>query len=159
MPGRHGSIAERFWPKVDKRPDGGCWLWTAGLRESGYGAFKVGTGMQRQAHRIAYELLVGSIPAGFQLDHMCHNEDLMCTGRGRDCLHRRCVNPAHLKPVTSRENLLNGHTITASKAAQTHCIHGHEFTLENTRVRKNGTRNCRTCNAIWDQLRQPRGGR
>jgi hypothetical protein len=47
--------------------------------------------------------------------------------------------------VTPRENLMRGQTITATKAAQTHCVHGHEFDEANTRVRANGTRQCRAC--------------
>lgn len=153
------TIEMRFWQKVDvcgpipaHRPDlGPCWIWTAGLNAYGYGAFNT-PGFQWKAHRFAYELLVGRIPEGKQLDHTCHNGDPDCPG-SRRCLHRRCVNPFHLEPVTHRENLLRGQTVTASKAAQTHCIWGHEFTPENTRVRKNGTRNCRVCDRTSSLLR------
>ncbi len=82
---------ERFWAKVDRSGPGGCWLWTASTRE-GYGYFGLGRrdeGMV-DAHRFAYELLVGPIPAGLEIDHLCRV--------------RRCVNPPHLEAVTSAEN-------------------------------------------------------
>ena len=88
-----------FWARVDRSggPDA-CWPWLDHINECGYGMFYGG---QRRAHRIAYQLLVGLIPPGLELDHTCHTE--ACPG-GRECLHRRCVNPAHLEPVTKSEN-------------------------------------------------------
>jgi len=106
--------------------DNGCWEWQLGLTKGGYGTYRNTT-----AHRWVYEQLVGSIPAGLQLDHLCRV--------------RHCVNPDHVEPVTPRENLMRGETLTAARAVQTHCIHGHEFTLENTRVKPNGCRECKTC--------------
>jgi hypothetical protein len=104
----------------------------AGRVGRGYGACYV-DGKQRPAHCRSYELLRGDIPEGMDLDHLCRN--------------RLCVNPDHLEPVTRRENLLRSPiTLTALKAAQTHCIHGHAFTSENTKIRPNGTRLCITCN-------------
>jgi hypothetical protein len=116
---------KRFWSKVDK--SGECWVWTGGHRTSnGYGRFQpTYPGPTIVAHRIAYELLVGPIPEGLQLDHLCRN--------------RLCVNPAHLEPVTLIENI--------RRARPTHCKHGHEFTPENTiSVRSRpGRRHCRKC--------------
>lgn len=89
---RH-PLAERFWSKVDR--DGGpdcCWPWLA-ARANGYGKFYVDGRMVR-AHRFAYELLVGPIPEGLVLDHLC--------------AVTFCVNPAHLEPVTQRENARRG---------------------------------------------------
>lgn len=81
-----------FWTTVDKRPDG-CWVWTAHGNNRGYGRFRVG-GRQAYAHRVAYELRNGPIPPGLTIDHLCRN--------------KMCVNPAHLEPVTLRENALRG---------------------------------------------------
>ncbi|MEW1813261.1 HNH endonuclease signature motif containing protein [Pseudarthrobacter phenanthrenivorans] len=83
------SIEERFWAKVDK--SGECWIWTAARYGSGYGAFRVSPEIgTRAAHRCAWELSRGEIPPGKFLDHMCHN--------------RPCVNPAHLRVVSNKEN-------------------------------------------------------
>lgn len=95
-------IKDRFWTKVDKTD--GCWLWTGAL-SNGYGQVGIAGGATTEyAHRWAYEQLVGAIPRGMQLDHLCHNADASCPG-GASCAHRRCVNPAHLEPVTNVENM------------------------------------------------------
>lgn len=95
------AASARFWSKVDKdhgKPldlrdlSTGCWEWVAGT-SWGYGQFSL-QGGNIQAHRYAYELLVGPIPEGLDIDHLC-----MC---------RRCVNPAHLEPVTRGENNVRG---------------------------------------------------
>ncbi|TDD77726.1 HNH endonuclease [Actinomadura rubrisoli] len=82
-------------------------------------------------HRFVYESLVGPIPEGLVLDHLCRV--------------RACCNPAHLEPVTDRVNILRGASITAANARKTHCDHGHEFTSQNT-YRHRGRRLCRACN-------------
>jgi hypothetical protein len=82
----------------------GCWLWQGPLTAGGYGTTTaVGKKGPAKAHRVAYEVLVGPIPDGLHLDHLCHNADLDCPG-GRSCVHRRCVRPDHLEPVTLDEN-------------------------------------------------------
>src|SRR6266576_3456485 len=101
---------QRFWAKVDRRGSEECWPWQAN-RGRGYGNVWIAGRMYR-AHRVAYELLIGPIPEGLTLDHLCRN--------------RGCVNPAHLEPVTSRENTLRGEGISANNARKTHCKHGHE---------------------------------
>ncbi|HEV2928117.1 MAG TPA: HNH endonuclease signature motif containing protein, partial [Propionibacteriaceae bacterium] len=112
------EVAARFWAKVDRSggPDA-CWPWTANRMDSGYGRYSI-DGRSKLAHRISYELSVGSIPDGLQIDHLCRNKP--------------CVNPTHLEAVTQRENLLRGDTVPARNAARTHCANGHEFTPENT---------------------------
>ena len=146
MPKRTGTvprpIAERFWEKVNKTGD--CWIWT-GSTNHGYGQFYVnGKPTPGRAHRVAYELAIGPIPNGLELDHLCHNRDKSCMG-GETCLHRACVNPDHLQPATHRLNGLRGRSVAAVHAAKTHCIRGHEFTPANTDVRPRGSRRCRTC--------------
>ena len=122
----------RFWPKVVEQADG-CWLWAASKNLDGYGRFLL-NGKIVLAHRYAYELLVGPIPDGLQLDHLCRV--------------RHCVYPPHLEPVTSRENILRGEGITAKESRKTHCAHGHAFDEANTyhRPSRPQGRYCRTCN-------------
>lgn len=83
------AAQERFWNKVQKGGDGECWMWYGALMSTGYGTFGVAHNNQL-AHRVAYELTIGPIADGLTLDHLCRN--------------RRCVNPAHLEPVTLGEN-------------------------------------------------------
>ena len=82
------SDSERFWSAVDKGSD--CWLWLRSTSGGGYGLFTPSKKGFVKAHRFAYEDVVGPIPEGLHLDHVCRN--------------RLCVNPAHLKPVTQQEN-------------------------------------------------------
>ena len=138
----NGSVSDRLWPKVDRSggPDA-CWTWLA-CRRSGYGLFWVG-GKGLQAHRVAYELLVGPIPEGLSIDHLCRN-----TG---------CVNPAHLEPVTHKENVLRGVGQMAVNARKTHCLRGHLFDEENTYVAKaNYRRLCRECRRMHQMERRAR---
>jgi hypothetical protein len=139
---RDETPTERFWLYVDKDGPGGCWLWTKALNIHGYGKFSL-AGRSVPAHRCAYALFVGPVPEGLDIDHTCHNIDADCAG-GRTCLHRRCVNPAHLEPVTPRENVLRGRTFVADNVAKTHCPKGHPYDEANTRRYKGG-RVCRAC--------------
>lgn len=127
-----GTAEERFWAKVEKQ-EGGCWLWTGAITSHGYGQFKV-DGRLVGAHRFAYELLVGPIPLGLTLDHLCRI--------------RHCVNPSHLEAVTNRENTLRGEGITARAARVTHCPQSHPYDLFNTYVSPRGDRRCRICARI-----------
>ncbi len=108
----------------------GCWIWTGTITNVGYGIFSP-IGRRCAAHRWSYEQLIGPIPEGLELDHLCRN--------------RRCVNPMHLEPVTHRENIMRGTSPRAAQAKQTHCKWGHPFDEANTYRRTNGGRGCRIC--------------
>lgn len=131
------SYVERFWVKVNKEgpiPDycpelGPCWLWTGALnKRTGYGNFGK---PQKLPHRVAYELCVGPIPEGLELDHLCRI--------------RHCVNPTHLEPVTTQVNQLRSTSVSARNAVKTHCDNGHLFDEKNTLISR-GRRTCRACN-------------
>lgn len=99
------TVEQRFWARVEKGD--ACWRWLgANDKKTGYGSFSQG-GRTTSAHRLAYELTVGPVPAGLVLDHLCHNADSGCPG-GRTCAHRSCVRPDHLEPVTQSINVLRG---------------------------------------------------
>lgn len=128
-------LEERLWAKVDRSDEAGCWLWTAARSTGGYGLFWA-DGRLQHAHRVAYELEVGPIPEGYELDHVAE----------RGCVHRHCVNPAHLEPVTHKENIRRSdHNGGRHWAEKTHCPKGHPYDEGNTFVNARGSRECRTC--------------
>lgn len=131
--------SERFWEKVvmdgplpSHAPElGPCWLWNAQLDRDGYGVFTLRHHVPVRAYRFAYELLIGTIPSGLQIDHLCRV--------------RGCVNPLHLEPVTCQVNVLRSDGLAAQNAKVTHCPQGHPYDNANT-ILKADRRVCRTCN-------------
>jgi hypothetical protein len=120
---------ERFWAKVDRRDPDDCWLWiTPSVRGYGYFHFE---GRKVLVHRWSYEHLIGQIPQGLDLDHLCRV--------------RHCVNPKHLEPVIHRENVRRGQGWAGKHARVTHCPRGHEYTEDNTYRYGNGARFCLRC--------------
>lgn len=109
---------------------GGCWMWIGARNSRGYGCVGNGKGGSELTHRGAYELLVGPIPEGLQIDHLCRVIE--------------CCNPEHLEPVTQLVNIQRG-----SRAMKTHCKRGHPLSGDNLRIAKarggQTRRNCRTC--------------
>ena len=131
-------LASRIGAKISLQEDSDCWLWKGVPRGDGYGSMRV-AGRDWGAHRLAYTVMVGEIPEGLTIDHLCRQP--------------LCVNPRHMEPVTKRENTLRGFGITAQQARRTHCPQGHPYSIENT-YRNKGKRYCRTCRS-W--LSKPLG--
>lgn len=144
-PTRWATPEDRFWAQVSKTPD--CWHWTGSTNAYGYGYLGVGA-RSVLVHRFAHELLIGAIPLGYEVDHLCHNADEACPG-GPGCLHRRCANPSHLEAVSNRV-----HQSRQRKAQKTKCVNGHSFTSANTYIQPNGCRKCRACRR--DSMRRSR---
>jgi len=119
-----------------------CWLWAGARFSNGYGqAWSRQLRRPIQAHRLVWQELVGPIPAGLQLDHLCRV--------------RACVNPSHLRVVTSRENIhAPGSTCLAKANAELEaCRRGHRFDAENTYSYR-GYRLCRICRRDWKRARK-----
>lgn len=132
------TTQDRFWAKVDT--SGSCWLWT-GAVSGGYGSLGI-DGKQYRAHRVAYEWLVGPIPTGLFLDHLCRTP--------------LCVNPVHLEPVTNRENVMRGVRPTNLTNGDT-CRNGlHPWPASaspNGAGRYAGRMSCRECRRAKDRRR------
>lgn len=124
----------KYWAHIEQ-DENGCWRWQGSLKSNGYASFYAGGGRgtnKTYAHRFAYELLIGPIPDGLDIDHLCRVRD--------------CSNPGHLEAVTHRENMLRGDTFAAKHARKTHCHQGHPFDEVNTYWFLDGSgRGCRTC--------------
>lgn len=126
------ELPPRFASKFSVDAATGCWVWTACRLANGYGQYRLNTHLAVLVHRYAYELLVGPIPAGLEIDHLCKN--------------RACCNPAHLEPVTRLENIRRSdHFDFGWLRNKTHCKRGHPFDEANTSHPSDGSRQCRTC--------------
>lgn len=123
---------ERF---ISPEPNSGCWLWTGKVNEKGYGKYTLNFQRPRMgcksylAHRLVYERIVGTIPVGLELDHLCR---IRC-----------CVNPDHLEPVLHRVNVMRGEGVCAKHARQTTCKNGHPL------VQGKLQRFCATCMRVY----------
>jgi hypothetical protein len=117
--------------------EAGCWQWI-GSRSGGshpYGRVRVaGATRTTGAHRAVYEELVGPIPSGKELDHLCRNT--------------LCVNPAHLEPVSHRTNMLRGQTVNAENARKTHCPRGHLYDRVTHDRQGRPQRECHRCRKV-----------
>ena len=149
---RGHSIEFRFWSRVDKRGSEECWLWTGKLNQGGYAYLHAWGRQNVGAHRVSYVLNVGPIPEGLHIDHLCRV--------------RHCVNPAHLEPVTMAENTRRGllwEKCGGFQKSKTHCPQGHEYTSENTSLRKGKReglyrRDCRTCHRAREERKRRAAG-
>lgn len=118
---RPKPVLDRIMENIAIDPITGCWIWTQKLRGN-YSRMAAGRRKSRSAHVVSYEAVHGKVPAGLELDHKCRRP--------------ACVNPDHLEAVTHRVNLLRcPESPVAINSSKTHCVHGHEFTPENTYLR------------------------
>jgi formylmethanofuran dehydrogenase subunit E len=124
-----GTIQQRLYQRSTVDVETGCWNWTGTLSAGKYGSIYY-EGRMQKAHRVMWRVRRGEILEGMDLDHLCRNT--------------RCVNPAHLEPVTRSENLRRS-PLMGRNSHKTHCKRGHEFTPDNTRTRPNGHRTCIAC--------------
>ena len=131
------SPHRRFWEKV-VNGENGCWRFTGCINLWGYGTMKI-NGRSFLAHRLAFLEIVGDIPDGLVLDHLCRQRD--------------CVNPRHLEPVTIQENIMRGFGACAQYARRTHCSRGHGLSPENIYPTKNTKhRRCKECHKMRGKL-------
>jgi len=118
----------------------GCWIWEGWKGPHGYGSMKIpGERKAILAHRLSYLLYFGNLTKGRHVHHTCNN--------------RLCVNPSHLQELS-----IISHAIMTnlSERTKTHCIRGHEFTLENTSISSQGSRRCLQCVKIYNDKRTRR---
>jgi hypothetical protein len=135
------SLPERFVRHIEPEPMSGCWLWTGSTNRTGYGlTWDSAPKRTVIAHRFIYELLVGPIVKP-TLDHKCRV--------------RCCVNPSHVKPATSRENIFapGSACIAKAHAEKTHCDRGHRLSTYANQ------RKCKPCHTEYTRWwRAKRGG-
>lgn len=124
--------AQRILSKIDFSD--GCWNWAWSLDKHGYSQVRK-DGTTRRAHRVVYEILVGDVAEGLDLDHLCRN--------------RKCVRPEHLEPVTRSTNLQRGILWQSKKST---CPNGHPYDMTDSR----GARRCRRCYLANMKLRYQR---
>lgn len=134
-----GTLEERFTGMYIPEPNTGCWLWLAFVGSNGYGHMGVG-GKHIAAHRMAWTLYRGPIPAGMCIDHVCRE--------------RTCVNPDHLRVATARmnavENSIGPIARHAAKKCCPKCGGAYERLQGGPRV---GRRFCRPCiNRSWMKM-------
>jgi hypothetical protein len=124
------NLPEELRSNIEVEPNSGCWIWAGAWNTFGYGYFE-----KKLTHRTVYMELVGEIPEGLELDHLCRTP----------C----CCNPRHLEPVTHRVNCSRGIAAEVNRRrhlSKTHCPRGHEYSKENTYIAPlSGQRMCRIC--------------
>lgn len=143
---RRGRTIAQRWCRFVRIGDD-CWDWIGATVSGGYGCLMVRAQHRVSlAHRIAWEMFKGPIPAGLVVCHTCDRP--------------QCVNPEHLFLGTNHENILDSvrkgrhkHHVTPLKS---HCLRGHPLSGDNLYIRRNGARNCRACHRLFSTIRSAR---
>lgn len=138
-------VIERILQKISVT-DSDCWEWQGSLSTYGYGIIIIDY-KQIRVHRFIYEYYHGQICPDLVIDHLCRN--------------KKCSNPIHLEQVTNRINIQRGNAGRHGKHSKgnnhyqnkkTHCKNGHEFTPENTAIRKDNSRSCKLCHKTRQKI-------
>lgn len=149
------SLPARIRAKIHVPEDvDDCWPWIGCISPAGYGRV-YWEGRVHESHRVVQTLLVGPIPDGMVIDHMCHDPNV-CAKRDRECLHRRCQNPAHHAIVTRAANALRSSSPPALNALSDRCDKGHLY-VPGSFTESEGHRRCLICRREADKRRRPRG--
>lgn len=128
-------ISSRF-----KIVSSGCWEWFGNKNRQGYGKVPF-RGRVVVPHRLIYQTVFGEIDRTLVSDHTCENKS--------------CVNPRHIDPVTTKENIFRGTAPASVNARKTHCVNGHEFNQKNTYT-LNNMRACRVCSMYKERRKRAR---
>lgn len=155
------DIAERLLARTRRDSETGCLLWTGARIWTNYGLISVKKWAppgrkywHKRTHRVSFELFVGPIPDGYDVEHACHTRS-NCDLRDQ-CPHRLCLEPTHLEAITHRENLLRGNGFPGRQTRQTHCLRNHPLAGPGADVYVSpvGRRQCRTCVSITTAARR-----
>jgi hypothetical protein len=126
----------------------GCVEWTGCVDKGGYGRFGY-RGKVVLAHRWRWQRDNGPLDPGLDLDHYRYPD--------KGCIGPACV--LHVRPVTTRENMLRSDVPASWNRAKTHCKNGHPFDETNTQVSRRGSRRCRACRRVPDDRRSTYSGK
>lgn len=135
------QLEEQFWDNLEVEEEDGCWLWIGSKTPDGYGRFRV-QGVDTLAGRYAYQKYIGEIPDKHRLF--------------RKCEVRLCVNPEHMHPKTSFQQMEGSNSPAAQNSRRKACIHGHPFEGDNVRIDSQGRRRCVTCRKRIDANKRAR---
>jgi hypothetical protein len=131
----------RFWAKVNKTGEGGCWLWTASVNSRGYGSFSIGINANASVHKVSWAMAKNNGVMSDPKSHVMHSCDV-----------RRCVNPEHLSLGSARDNaqdaIRKGRATRVIPSSRETCKRGHLRTEENTNPKYN---TCIPCKQASDR--------
>lgn len=147
------GFPETFWKRVRVQEDG-CWVWmgaNSGNERAKRAPYGICTVWNEDytvreyvlCHVLSYTVLVGPIPEGLILDHLCRNT--------------LCVHPLHLEPVTRGENVLRGMAPNILIMRSGRCSRGHLIEGANAGIWKGKAQpTCKTCHREHEMLRRMR---